>query len=91
MKHFAPPLFWPLPNFWAGYATGSVNTFKSKLQLLSSRLQSGNLRNFPDMQEELLRQGKGVTQLENTRKRSMSKTSYHNLRGVLPTSHPSSL
>jgi len=23
MKHFAPPkLFWPLPNFWAVYATG---------------------------------------------------------------------
>ena len=42
----------------------SVNTFESKLQLMSSRLQSGNLRNSPDMQEELLCQGKGVTQLE---------------------------
>jgi len=31
---------------------------------MSSRLQSGNLRNSPDMQEELLCQGKGVTQLE---------------------------
>jgi len=31
----------------------SVNTFKSKLQLMSSRLQSGNLRNSPDVQELL--------------------------------------
>ena len=41
----------------------SVNTFKS--QLLSSRLQRGNLRNFPHMQAELQRQGKAVTQLDS--------------------------
>ena len=45
----------------------SVNTFKSKLQLMSSRLQRGNLRNFPHMQAELQRQGKGVTQLDSAR------------------------
>nr|XP_055065219.1 general transcription factor II-I repeat domain-containing protein 2A-like [Misgurnus anguillicaudatus] len=45
----------------------SVNTFKSKLQLMSSRLQRGNLHNFPHMQAELQRQGKGVTQLNSAR------------------------
>ena len=45
----------------------SVNTFKSKLQLMSSRLQRGNLCNFPHMQAELQRQGKGVTQLDSAR------------------------
>ena len=43
----------------------SVNKFKSQLQLMSSRLQCGNVRNFPDMQAELQRQGKGVTQLDS--------------------------
>ncbi|RXN37666.1 general transcription factor II-I repeat domain-containing 2A-like protein [Labeo rohita] len=36
----------------------SVNTFKSKLQLLSSRLQHCDLRNFPHMQAELRSQSK---------------------------------
>lgn len=45
----------------------SVNTFKSKLQLMSSRLRRGNLCNFPHMQAELQRQGKGVTQLDSAR------------------------
>ena len=43
----------------------SVNMFKSKLQLMSSRLQHGTLRNFPHMQAELQRQGKSVTQLDH--------------------------
>jgi len=43
----------------------SVNKFKSKIQLMSSRLQRGNLRNFPHMQAELQRHGKGVTQLDS--------------------------
>ena len=34
---------------------------------MSSRLQRGNLRNFPHMQAELQRQGKGVTQLDSAR------------------------
>lgn len=45
----------------------SVNTFKSKLKLMSNRLQCSNLRNFPHMQAELQRQGKGVTQLDSAR------------------------
>ncbi|KAJ3601587.1 hypothetical protein NHX12_032555 [Muraenolepis orangiensis] len=45
----------------------SVNTFKSKLKLLFSRLQRCDLRNFPHMQAELQRQSKDVKQLDNTR------------------------
>lgn len=43
----------------------SVNMFKSKLQLMSRRLQRGDLRNFPHMQAELQRQGKDITQLDS--------------------------
>ncbi|XP_049444494.1 general transcription factor II-I repeat domain-containing protein 2-like [Epinephelus fuscoguttatus] len=43
----------------------SVNTFKSKLQLLSSRLHRCDLRNFPYMQAELQRQGKDSAQLDS--------------------------
>lgn len=45
----------------------SVNTFESRLQLMSSRLQRGNLCNFPHMQADLQRQGKGVKQLDSVR------------------------
>ncbi|XP_053173285.1 general transcription factor II-I repeat domain-containing protein 2A-like [Scomber japonicus] len=45
----------------------SVNTFKSKLQLLSNRLQRCDLRNFPHMQAELQRQGKNSAQLDGAR------------------------
>ena len=45
----------------------STNTFESKLQLMSSRLQRGDLRNFPHTQTEQQRQGNGVTQLDSAR------------------------
>lgn len=45
----------------------AVNTFKSKLQLLSNRLQRYDLRNFPHMQAELQRQGKDFVQLDSAR------------------------
>lgn len=45
----------------------SVNAFKSKLQLLSSRLQRSDLRNFPHMQAELKRQGNDTAQLDSAR------------------------
>lgn len=45
----------------------SVNMFKSKLQLLSSRLQQCDLRNFPHMDTELKRQGKDCAELESAR------------------------
>lgn len=45
----------------------SVNIFISKLQLLSSRLQRCDLRNFPHMRAELQRQGKEFVQLDNAR------------------------
>lgn len=45
----------------------SVNTFKSKLQLLSSRLQRCDVQNFPHMQAELQRQGKDFVQLDSAR------------------------
>ncbi|XP_051520885.1 general transcription factor II-I repeat domain-containing protein 2A-like [Myxocyprinus asiaticus] len=45
----------------------SVNTFKSKLQLLSSRLQHNDLRNFTHMQIELQSQGKDFVQLDSAR------------------------
>ncbi|CAL9685305.1 unnamed protein product [Knipowitschia caucasica] len=46
---------------------GSVNTFKSKLQLMFRRLQHGDLRNFVYVQAELQRQGKDVSQLDSAR------------------------
>ncbi len=42
----------------------SVNTFKSRMQLLSNRLQRCDLRNFPHMQAKLQRQGKNSAQLD---------------------------
>lgn len=45
----------------------AVNTFKSKLQLLSNRLQRYDLRNFPHMQAELQRQGKDFVQPDSAR------------------------
>lgn len=43
----------------------SVNTFKSKLQLMSRRLQQRDLHtNFPNMHAELQSQGKRLTQLD---------------------------
>ncbi|CAM4659072.1 unnamed protein product [Leuciscus chuanchicus] len=45
----------------------AVNSFKSKLQLLSNRLQRYDLRNFPHMQAELQRQGKDFVQLDSAR------------------------
>ena len=45
----------------------SVNTFKSKLHLQSSRLQQCDLRNFPHMDTELKRQGKDCAELESAR------------------------
>ncbi|RXN38679.1 general transcription factor II-I repeat domain-containing 2A-like protein [Labeo rohita] len=45
----------------------SVNTFKSKLQLLSSRLQHCDLRNFPHMQAEIRSQSKDFAQLDSAR------------------------
>ena len=45
----------------------SLNTFKSKLHLQSSRLQQCDLRNFPHMDTELKRQGKDCAELESAR------------------------
>lgn len=45
----------------------SVNTFKIRLQLLSNKLQYGDLRSFPDMQAELQRHGKNFAQLDGAR------------------------
>ncbi|KAJ8390542.1 hypothetical protein AAFF_G00103390 [Aldrovandia affinis] len=45
----------------------SVNTFKSKLQLLSRRLQRSDLRNFPHLQAELKRQCNDTAQLGSAR------------------------
>ncbi len=43
----------------------SVNTFKGKLQLLSTRLQCQDLRYFESMHAELQRQGKSAAQLNS--------------------------
>lgn len=45
----------------------SVNTFKSRLQLLSNRLQCCDLRNFPHTQAKLQCQGKNSAQLDGAR------------------------
>ena len=44
-----------------------VINMMSLVNMMSSRLQCGNLRNFPHMQAELQRHCKGVTQLDTAR------------------------
>jgi len=58
---------------------------------MSSRLQSGNLRNSPDVQELLYVMEKVWHDLKLHVIRSMFKASCHNFKGLLLTSHPSSL
>lgn len=69
----------------------SVNTFKSKLQLMSSRLQRGNLHDFPHMQAELWHQGKGVTQLDSARYDEHVQSISSEFERRLLTLHQSSL